>query len=64
MLVRFRDGTVKEMPLDIFRMARLIHMGMGRKDLGFKVELNPNRSHAENKKIARKLQRYVDLLDR
>ena len=54
----FKDGKVRELPFNARLGAKLIHLAQERDNPDYKLELNPNLSHAEKKKQTRELQAW------
>jgi len=64
MIIRFNDGTIKEQPFDVERMARLIRISeKHNNNVGFRVELNPNRSIRERQAQVKRVEDYLHWLD-
>jgi hypothetical protein len=60
MRLLFKDGLIRELPFNASLGARLIHLSQKRENPDFRVELDPELSHAEQKKQASELQSWVD----
>ena len=64
MRVIFRDGVTKDQPFDVAKMAKLVRISQKHGgDIGFRVELNPNRSPEERQKQVKQVEDYIHWLD-
>ena len=61
MKITFIDGAVKTIPFDPQKAAELIHISQKQDgNVGFKLELDPERPFNERKKQVRQIQAYLD----
>ena len=60
MQLRFKDNSVRELPFNAKLAARLIVLSQLHDEVDYRVELDPELSHAEKKRQLDEIQHYVD----